>query len=65
MTRITIRKNIDGEYEVPTSFMSAFPTMPKSSGLYFTDDKTDATETAKTVFGEAVVIVFRSGTYQK
>lgn len=56
MSRITIRKNVDGEFEVPA---------PTKAELYFTDDKDDAIGTARMIHGDDVECVFRSGTYQK
>ena len=61
--RVTIKRNVDEEYEVPTDT----PRTPASSfeaGLYFTDDKDDAMATAKRSWGDSVQIVVRRGTYQ-
>jgi len=57
--RIQIRRNIDGEYEVPSL---------NSKGeldIYFTDDKEDAIGTAKMIHkGTEITCVIRRGTYQ-
>jgi predicted transport protein len=61
---VTIEKSSDGEYRVPAED-------GYENGAYYTDDKKDATGTAKKVFGDDVVVKFRSvsefvgGKYEK
>ena len=60
---VVIRKNQDGEFEVPTN-SPAYPATSFRAGLYYTDDREDAFDTARLAWGEhAEKIVCRSGTY--
>lgn len=64
MTRVIIKRNEYGEYEVPTSS----PSRPASSfeaGLYFTDDREDALVTCQFAWDGDADIVWRTGTYQE
>ena len=53
-----IKKNDDGEFEVPTFF-----GITGADQIYFASDKDDAVNTARAVHGEDVEIVHRRGTY--
>ena len=57
MSRIQIRKNVDGEFEVPSL---------NSKGkldIYYTDDKQDAIGTAEMIHGKGITCIIRTGTY--
>lgn len=58
-TKCAIRKNIDGEYEVPDKFINAL----ENDNIYYTDDREDAIGTAKAMHGADVEITIRTGTY--
>lgn len=55
MNVIVIKKNDHDEFE--------FPTEANNTAIYYTDDKEDAIGTAKMVYGDDVVTLFRRGTY--
>ena len=57
--RVVIRKNDIGEYEVPTGGNSGYAIC---ENIYFTEDRQDAIDTARTCCPTAVLSI-RSGTY--
>lgn len=59
MKTITIRKNDFDEFELLT------PVDPHEigDGIYFTDDKQDAIDTAHHFFGDDITVKFRRGTF--
>jgi hypothetical protein len=58
---VRVKRNIDGEYEVPTSFNESLYTW---ESIYYTDDREDAIATALLVWGSSQVYLgVGAGTY--